>query len=50
MKDGSTRELEINENNKDFFEFLLEEDFRPGEYYEINQDVSERQNIFQDEP
>ena len=38
MKDGSIRELEINENNKDMFEFLMEEDFRPGEYYEIQED------------
>ena len=38
MKDGTLRELEINENNKDMFEFLLEEDFRPGEYYEIEED------------
>lgn len=38
MKDGSVRELEINENNKDMFEFLVEEDFRPGEYYEIQED------------
>lgn len=38
MKDGSVRELEINENNKDMFEFLIEEDFRPGEYYEVQED------------
>ena len=38
MKDGTLRELEINENNKDMFEFLIEEDFRPGEYYEIQED------------
>ncbi len=38
LKDGTIKDLEINENNKDIFEFLLEEDFRPGEYYEIVED------------
>ena len=38
LKDGTIKDLEINENNKDAFEFLLEEDFRPGEYYEIVED------------
>jgi len=38
LKDGSIKELEINDKNKDAFEFLLEEDFRPGELYEIVQD------------
>ena len=38
MKDGTLRELEINEQNKDMFEFLLEEEFRPGEFYEIAED------------
>ena len=38
LKDGSVKELLIDENNKDSFEFLLEEDFRPGEYYEIVED------------
>ncbi len=38
LKDGSLSEIEINENNKDLFEYFLEEDFRPGEYYEIVED------------
>ena len=38
LKDGTVKELLIDENNKDSFEFLLEEDFRPGEYYEIVED------------
>ena len=38
MKDGSVRELIINDENKDNFEYLLEEDFRPGEYYEVVED------------
>ena len=38
LKDGSVKELLIDENNKDSFEFLLEEDFRPGEYYEVIED------------
>lgn len=38
LKDGSTKELIIDEHNKDSFEFLLEEEFRPGEYFEIVED------------
>ena len=38
LKDGSVKEIEINENNKDAFEFLLEEEFRPGEYFEVIED------------
>jgi len=38
LKDGTLKDIEINDANKDFFEFLLEEDFRPGEYYEVVQD------------
>ena len=38
MKDGSIRELVINDENKNNFEYLLEEDFRPGEYYEVVED------------
>ena len=38
MKDGSVKELIINDENKDNFEYLLKEDFRPGEYYEIVED------------
>lgn len=38
MKDGSVKDLEINDENKNDFEYLLEEDFRPGEYYEVVED------------
>lgn len=38
LKDGSIKEFEINEDNAKAFEFLLEEEFRPGEYYEIVED------------
>lgn len=38
LKDGSLKELIIDENNKDSFEFLLEEEFRPGEFFEIVED------------
>lgn len=38
LKDGTIKELEINQDNKDAFEFLLEEEFRPGEYFEIIED------------
>ena len=38
LKDGTVKELLIDDNNKDNFEYLLEEDFRPGEYYEVVED------------
>ncbi len=38
LKDGSIKEIEINDQNKNAFEFALEEEFRPGEYYEIIED------------
>ena len=38
LKDGSLKEIIIDEHNKDSFEFLLEEEFRPGEFYEIVED------------
>ncbi|HCU58818.1 MAG TPA: peptidase U32 [Alphaproteobacteria bacterium] len=38
LKDGTIKDIEINEQNKDAFEFLLKEDFRPNEYYEIVED------------
>ena len=38
MKDGTVKELIINDENKDNFEYLLEEDFRPGELYEVVED------------
>ena len=38
LKDGSVKAIEINQDNKKAFDFLLEEDFRPNEYYEIVED------------
>lgn len=38
LKDGTVKDLEITPENKNAFEFLLEEDFRPGEYYEVVED------------
>lgn len=38
LKDGSVKEIVIDEHNKDSFDFLLEEEFRPGEYFEIIED------------
>lgn len=38
LKDDSIKAIEINQDNRDAFEFLLEEDFRPGEYYEVVED------------
>lgn len=38
MKDGNVKELVINDENKDNFEYLLKEDFRPDELYEVVED------------
>ena len=38
LKDGTIRDLELTEQNKDLFEFLLKEEFRDDEYYEIMED------------
>ena len=38
LKDGTVKDLEINEQNKNMFEYLLKEDFRPGELYEVVED------------
>ena len=38
LKDGTIKEIEINQDIAKAFEFLLEEEFRPGEYYEIVED------------
>lgn len=38
MKDGSVKDLEITPENKDAFEFLVKEEFRPDELYEIIED------------
>ena len=39
LKDGTISELEINDKNKDIFEFLLEEEIRPGEFMPFEEDV-----------
>ena len=39
MRDGTIQELEINEENQDMFEFLLEEEIRPGEFMPIEEDT-----------
>lgn len=31
-------DIDVNDNNKELFEFALEEEFRPGEYYPIEED------------
>ena len=38
LKDGTIETLDINEDNKDMFEFLLEEGCRPGELMPIEED------------
>ncbi len=38
LRDGTIQELEINENNQDMFEFLIEEEIRPGELMPIEED------------
>lgn len=38
LKDGTIKDIEITNQNKDMFEFLLKEEFRPDEYYEIVED------------
>lgn len=35
LKDGNLKEIEINENNKDLFDFLIEEEHRPGDLLEV---------------
>ncbi len=39
LRDGSIRELELDERNQDLFEFLLEEDYRPGDLLPIEEDA-----------
>ncbi|OFW81261.1 MAG: peptidase U32 [Alphaproteobacteria bacterium RIFCSPLOWO2_01_FULL_40_26] len=39
LKDNSEHEIEINENNKDLFDFFLEEEMRPGELMPFEEDV-----------
>ncbi len=39
IKDGTEHEIEINENNKDLFDFFLEEEIRPGQLLPFEEDV-----------
>ncbi|MCB9988198.1 MAG: U32 family peptidase C-terminal domain-containing protein [Rhodospirillales bacterium] len=38
LKDGTLKELEINDDNLDMFEFFLEEGYRPGDFLPIEED------------
>ena len=38
LKDGTVKDLEINDQNIDMFQFLLEEGVRPGEFMPIEED------------
>lgn len=38
MKDGTSKELEITNENEHLFEFFLEEGYRPGEYMQLEED------------
>ena len=38
LKDGTTKELPLTEENLELFEFLLEEEMRPGEFMPIEED------------
>lgn len=38
LKDGKTEEITITDQNRDLFNFLLEEDFRPGDFLEMDED------------
>lgn len=40
LKDGTEHEVEINEDNKDLFDFFLEEEIRPGQLLPFEEDVS----------
>ncbi len=39
LRDGSLKELVVNEDNQELFEFLLEEEYRPGEFMPIEEDL-----------
>ena len=39
IKDGTEHEIEINENNKDMFDFFLEEEIRPGQFLPFEEDM-----------
>jgi len=38
LKDGTDKNIEITDQNADLFEFLMEEQFRPGELFPIEED------------
>lgn len=38
LKDGTIKEIPLNDETKDMFEFLLEEEFRPGDFMPIEED------------
>ncbi len=38
LKDGTLKEIELNEHNQELFNFLLEEEYRPGEMMTIEED------------
>jgi putative protease len=40
LKDNTEHEIEINEQNKDLFDFFLEEEIRPGELMPFEEDVN----------
>jgi putative protease len=40
LKDNTEHEIEINEDNKDLFDFFLEEEIRPGQLLPFEEDVS----------
>ncbi len=39
LKDGTSKEIELNEQNSELFEFLLEEGVRPGEFMPLEEDL-----------
>jgi len=39
LKDNTEHELEINEDNKEMFDFFLEEEIRPGQWMPFEEDV-----------
>lgn len=39
LKDGNTEEIEITDQNQELFDFLMEEQFRPGEFIPIEEDM-----------
>lgn len=38
MKDNTVKEVHLTEENKELFEFFLEEGYRPGEYMQLEED------------